>query len=48
MRKCKSKSLTKICKALLIRNCVVSRNFENGDIQPQSNMLSGKIYLSGS
>ena len=30
MRKCKSKSLTKICEALLIRNSGVPSNFENG------------------
>ena len=48
MRKCKSKSLTKICEALLIRNSGVPRIFENGGIRPQSNMLSGKTYLSAS
>ena len=49
MRKCKSKSLTKICEALLIRNSGVPRIFEKREgIRPQSNMFSGKIYFSGS
>ena len=51
MRKCKSKSLTKICEALLIRNSGVLayRGFlKKGSIRPQSNMFSGKIYFSGS